>query len=552
MKNQTLVFIFCFLSLNVFAQHNNGLVSYNMSKTYEGYTMIYPHNQPNVYLINNCGEIVHSWTDEANFRPANTAYLTDEGNLVKTKRGADISQDAIWAGGGGDMIEIRSWENDLLWEFSMNNDSMRLHHDIAPMDNGNILAIAWELKTNEEAIAAGRDEAKLNQINLWPECIIEIDPSTDEIVWEWHAWDHLIQDHDDTKDNFGVVANNPQLIDLNYDTQDGKADWLHFNAIDYNEELDQILLSVPYFDEIWVIDHSTNTEQAAGNFGGNSNHGGDLIYRVGNQRAYQKGDSTDQILFFQHDAHWIDDFIPGSHPKYGHMMLFNNRVGEDYSSVETFKTAWSMYVTDYPKFDGTWPPYELTNTITHPTPTEVYSTGLSSAQLLPNNNTLICSGRTGYIVELSSQNEIVWEYKTPLAQGRPVPRDTTLSTNDNLTFRAYKYPTDYIAFEDKDLESKGHIETNPDLEWCDRLVSVSTPLQTEAKIFPNPTNGMLHLSWNTGGLIQVDIYDLMGRHRLSDSANGGMKYLDISNLEGGFYFVHIDGQIAAKLVVSNQ
>ena len=44
----------------------------------------------------------------------------------------------------------------------------------------------------------------------------------------------------------------------------GDGDWLHANSIDYNAELDQIILSIPGFNEIWVIDHSTSMAEAAG------------------------------------------------------------------------------------------------------------------------------------------------------------------------------------------------------------------------------------------------------------------------------------------------
>ncbi len=541
---------FIFLAiLNVQSQNTVGLLSYNFTQTYQGYTLIYPHNQPNVYLINNCGEVVHSWTDEANWRPGNTSYLRADGTLVKTKRDAASNLDPIWAGGGGAIVEIRSWENELLWSFELNTEFDRLHHDVAPMPNGNILMVAWESITMEEAIVQGRNPETLNQGELWPEQILEIDPSTDDIVWEWHVTDHLIQDFDETKENFGVIEDHPELVDINYDTNEGRSDWLHVNSIDYNPLLDHIMISVPQFDEVWVIDHSTTTEEAAGHFGGLSNAGGDLIYRVGNPRTHDKGDSSDQILHYQHDAHWINEFIPFSHPKFGHMVAFNNRIGPDFSTMETWESSYDMYTLDYQQVDGTWPPFEFTNTITHPEPTAFYSTGLSSVQLLPNGNTLACSGRQGYIIELNSAGEIVWEYVTPLIAGQAATQGDSLSLNNNLTFRAFKYPIDYSAFDGRDLDPKGHIELEPDEEFCDELTSTFTPETIRTNIFPNPASDLLHITWDSGEMVSIQIVDMLGRLHIREKGNGGMKYVDISTLEPQVYFIKLNDYKAQKLVV---
>ena len=156
----------------------------------------------------------------------------------------------------------------------------RLHHDIEPMPNGNILVNAWGEITREEAEALGRDPSSLNGNVLFDEIIMEIDPNTNDVVWEWKASDHLIQTFDTGKPNW---VGNPSAwqgrIDLNYIGDSSNArDWLHFNGVDYNEELDQIMVSSPTFGEFWIIDHSTTTEEAAGHTGGIYGQGGDILY----------------------------------------------------------------------------------------------------------------------------------------------------------------------------------------------------------------------------------------------------------------------------------
>lgn len=529
-------------------QNSVGLISYDITQSYQGYSLIYPHNQPNVYLIDNCGEIVHTWEDDEGFRPGNTAYLRDDGSIVKTKRPSSIVGDAIWAGGGGAIVEIRSWENDLLWSFELNNEEARLHHDVEPLPNGNILMLAWERVSREDAIAAGRDTATLLQGDLWPDYIFEMNPETDEVVWEWHAWDHLIQDHDSTKANYGVIADHPELINLNWDTNDGKSDWMHSNSIDYNRNLDQVMISVPQFHEIWIIDHTTTTEQAATGFGGFVNRGGNLLYRVGNLQAYDKGTADDQILFYQHDAHWSNEFIPESSPFANQIVCFNNRVGDNYSTIEVFPSQWMDYVVDYPKFQGAWPPFELENTITHPDTFSMYSTGLSSAQLLPNGNILACSGRQGYQFELTPQNKIVWEYVTPLLAGNPVEQGTELELNNNLTFRSFKYPIDYEAFDGKDLTPKGFLELNPDETYCDRLVDIKEPEEVFSMIYPNPASSYVQLTWDSGKLLNIQIVDALGIIHITTMGNGGMTFIDIEDLVPGIYYVVVEGLSSEKLI----
>lgn len=543
----TLLVLSAFLPLK--AQNTVGLLSYQPAFTYDGYNLIYPHNQPNVYLLDNCGEIVHVWEDSLQYRPGNTAYLMEDGRLLKTKRPASVVNDAIWAGGGGATVEIRDWDNNLDWSFTINNDTARLHHDIELLPNGNVLMIVWELKTAEEAIQAGRDPDSLDDNELWPDYVIEVNPSTDEIVWEWHVWDHLIQDFDPTKDNFGVVADNPGRLDINF-ALNGSADWLHCNSIDYNPELKQILLSSPFLSEIYIVDHSTSTEQAAGNIGGLGGVGGDFLFRWGNPRAYRAGTEEDQLLFNNHDAHWVLDFVDMAHPQFGKIALFNNQAGPDFSTVNTLRPSWDMYSWSYLRFDGQFGPAVFDLTITHPEPTEVYSTGLSSVQFLPNNNVLICSGRAGYSVELTPDNQVVWEYKTPLQGGAPVSQGTELDLSANLTFRIDRYPTDFGAFEDRSLDSQGWLELEPDSTFCG-LILPTTDLMKEysLNLYPNPARDMLTIEWEGGVYVNIEIFDILGRRVDYFKATGGRKYLDISQWQEGVYVVQVGGVQSKKLIV---
>jgi hypothetical protein len=407
--------------------------SYYDDAAYKGYTLFSPMRDTKTYLINISGEVVHIW--QSNSIPRCSVYLLENGNLLRTFFPGPNPR--FIAGGVGGGVEILDWNGSLVWEFEYSSNNYCLHHDIEILPNGNVLMIAWEYKTVGQALEAGRDPNMLPAFGLWPVHIIEVQPTgpaSGDIVWEWHIWDHLIQDFDPLKDNYGAVSDHPELIDLNYGP--GTSDWLHTNSIDYHEQYDQILLSVKNFNEIWIIDHSTTTEEAAGHTGGNSGKGGDLLYRWGNPHAYQRGTPSDQIFYAQHDAQWIETNCPGS----GNILVFNNghnRPNGPYSSVDEFIPPVNESGVYYLEPGTPYEPETLNWTYTAENPKDFYALLYSGAQRFPNGNTLICNGPPGQFFEVTSEKETVWEYVNLF----PDPY------NSNV-FNAHRYPPNYPGLQE--------------------------------------------------------------------------------------------------------
>jgi hypothetical protein len=373
--------------------------------SFDGQILFSPVDSTNTYLIDSSGTVTHSWSHD--FLPGQAVRWLGDGTLLRSIRTVGLG----YGGGAGGGIQIVQWDGTIEWDFRYDSDGNLSHHDVLPLPNGNILRIAWETKSYDEAIAAGRDPEKLSGDKLLPLHIIEVHPTgptSGDIVWEWHVWDHLIQDFDPSKDNYGVVANHPELVDFNYDVDImSLVDWLHTNSIDYNPEFDQILLSVHNFNEIWVIDHSTTTEEAAGHSGGNSGKGGDLLYRWGNPESYRAGTSTDQKLFGQHDATWIKPGCPGE----GHILVFNNGVNRPngwYSTVDEIIPPVNESGQYYLAHGEAYGP-EIQTWVYNPTPSFVAGI-LSGAERLSNGNTLICDGVAGRFFIVTPDGTTIWEY----------------------------------------------------------------------------------------------------------------------------------------------
>ena len=429
----------------------------NSPKAFPGYTLFAPKHHTLIYLMDNEGRAVRSWKSQ--YEPGQSVYLLENGHLLHC---CFTKNRGFTSGGEGGRIEEFDWDGNMVWEFEYSTDQHLSHHDVKPLPNGNILMLAVEKKTREECLAAGFNSRMMRDNQLFPEFFIEVQPTRPKggkIVWEWHVWDHLIQDNDSSKANYGDVAAHPELIDVDCNGRAVPAFWNHGNSIAYNEKLDQIVLSARGCNEVWVVDHSTTTQEAAGHAGGRSGKGGDLLFRWGNPAAYGRGTRQDRQLFQQHDAQWIPDGCPGA----GNILIFNNGLDRGYSTVVeivppvdergNYKIApGKAFGPDKPVWS-----YQAKN------PTDFYSSEISGAHRLPNGNTLICAGVRGTFFEVTPAGETVWEYVNPvvhngiLAQGEKSGLDHR-GHSWNAVFKIHRYPVDYPALAGKDLTPIGPIE----------------------------------------------------------------------------------------------
>jgi len=385
-------------------------------------------------LLNNLEQKVKIWNHAES--AIGVPHLNTDGSIILQLKSSD-HYFGNTRGPIGGVFKKLDYSGDIKWSFDFYNENYHPHHDFEILPNGNILTIGWEKKSFSEVINAGRINIE-NEI--WPLVIHEIEPSIEgdiEIIWKWHLWDHLIQDHDSSLNNYGIIKNHPELININIGefTNLSDGDWLHTNAIAYNEQLDQIIISSRHLSEIFIIDHSTTIEQASEHTGGNSNKGGDILFRWGNPINYGRGTINDQKLNAQHGAHWIPHDFPGG----GNIIIFNNNPSDATGTNNQFGN--SSVVELAPPIDGEGN-YIISDSLSFgPIDYEweyggdntFFSHFQSGAYRLLNGNTIVTSTQEKNIFEIDSLGNKVWEYDLELSDTHP-----------GYTARAKKYGIDYL------------------------------------------------------------------------------------------------------------
>ena len=425
----------------------------------EGYVLYPVKHRGDVYLLDRLGRIAHHWS-RSQYEPGQSCYLRPNGNLVRAAmwKGSSIG------GGEGGRIEEYDWDENLVWSFNFASDAGTTHHDFKILPNGNLLMLAVERKDPPAATAVGFDATRLQDGYVAPEMVIEVQKTgadTFQVVWEWHVWDHLVQGKNASLANYGKPSEKPGLLEV---TGSAPAFWNHANSIDYNAELDQIVISARSHNELWVIDHATTTAEAATHAGGARGRGGDFLYRWGNPQTYGAGTAADRKLFNQHDVQWVAPGLPGA----GHLLVFNNGLDRPEGSYSTLDELVSDVQADgsYPSVTTgqAWGPTALTWQYVATPPTSFYGVEISGTQRLPGGNTLACEGTTGRFFEVTPAGEVVWEYVNPVANAGPMAQYELAPLDpkehpENAVFKTHWYPADFAGFAGHDLTAQEVIES---------------------------------------------------------------------------------------------
>lgn len=389
----------------------------NTEQVSEGYILFSPIQTNIAYLINNEGRVINQW--QSDYRML-SVYLLENGHLLTS---VVVPNNAFPVGGTG-RVEEYDWEGNLVWSFDYNTPEQRLHHDIERLPNGNILMSAWERISPDDFISLGLHPENFPEEGdpLYYDYLIEVNPLTNDIVWEWRFLDHIVQNHDLTLSNYGQPADYPHLIDINFSNLTANVlDRTHINAISYNPDLEQIMVSSHFHSELWIIDHNS----------------GDLLYRWGNPEAYRRGTASDRQLFFQHHPHWLDN---------GNILIFNNgaQPNREFSTVIEIDPPLlddgTYHIADNTAYAPTEPIWEY-----RANPADnFFARNVSGAQRLGNGNTFITDGTNGRLFEITASGEIVWEYLNP------VFTDEAFNFRAAI-FRATRYHPDYPAFVGREL-----------------------------------------------------------------------------------------------------
>ena len=186
--------------------------------------------------------------------------------------------------------------------------------------------------------------------------ILVMDTTGKELLkWSvWDSWD---------------VKNDPLIEEFAYDR-------FHMNALNFDKD-SNYLVSVSIEDQIWKINAST----------------GEVMWKLGKNGDFKM--DTTAYFSFQHAVHMNSE---------GDLMLFDNGIYRKESRALSFTLDTATMTAR--------------NQINAPLPNSLHSSRMGSAYLLPNDNILQTSSKTGTVVVTTKTGEILWELDTPFAQYR--------------------------------------------------------------------------------------------------------------------------------------
>ena len=247
-----------------------------------------------------------------------------------------------------------------------------------------------------------------------------------EIVWEWVCSEHF--------DEMGFDEAARKAMASEQAVNKEAMDWMHINSVSFlgpNKWFDQ-------GDERFNPDNIIWSSRETNIFAIVSKKTGLIVWRVGPD--YSATPALKQLgwIIGQHHVHLIPRGLPGE----GNILVFDNGGSAGYGApnpgsptgVRSVKRDCSRVIEFDPvTLEVVWQYPESTQSLE--SYLTLYSSFISSAQRLPNGNTLITEGVDGHLIEVTQAHEVVWDYVSPYF-------DKQMKMNG--IYRAYRVPYDWV------------------------------------------------------------------------------------------------------------
>jgi hypothetical protein len=500
----------------------------------EGYILGGAYAGRSTVLIDKNGDFVHIWKHDSIIDTLNgySCYLLPNGNLLRT---AQVITDKKLTGAmpwQGAINEIDPWGR-LVWRYVLSNDTFTLHHDIKPLPNGNVLATSFMVQTKAHMIAAGVDTNLLrsggNSRFMLSEKIIEIKPKLPEggdIVWQWVMFDHVIPGEQ--------AAAHPERISGSIvSSLYNQTQWVHLNGLDYCPSTDLIVFSSRVFSELFVIDHGTTMQEAAGHSGGNRGKGGDILYRWGKPSNYRASGGT--TLDCLHCPTWIPPTSKGA----GNILFFhNNEMGIRGSEVieigPPLDSSGNFLYTSGQAFGPAQPTWKFAPG------DSFYSFAMSSAFRMEKGNTLaheaypqgnvMDTSACSMLWEISPEQKVLWKCSLKLRSGMEEGLMGGKQSYNVAKIMYYPENDSGVAKLFSRLKGNGiHAGTRP-----------SSSIQKLPRMCFNRSAGRIDF-FNVAGC-KIRVFLLEGKQIASASPAQGCFNLSAQHLRKGVYLITVDSR----------
>lgn len=412
-----------------------GATIYDPERAWNGYTVLSPLATQAVIVIDMNGNIVKRWDGYVN-SAGGPARIFPGGFVMAASGARPPNQESL------ELVQ-RDFEGNVIWRFGRNEQiqmpdgstiwSARQHHDwqredfpagyYSPEFTPAVEGSNTLILTHKNVM-----QPKVADVRLEDDRLIEVSWKGD-IVWEWLASGHI------DELGFAPDARNAIKAAPGFNKGRGSFDWLHINSATYvgpNHWFDE-------GDKRFAPNNVIISSRQASLLG-IVGRDGSIVWRLGPDFSQTPELRAIRQIVGQHHAHFIPKGLPGA----GNLLVFDNGGSSGYGFANpiapdgagAFARAGSRVLEINPVT------LELVWSYSGP---RFYSSNISSAQRLPNGNTLITEGASGRLLEVTKQGAIVWEYINPLFAG---------PNSSNNVYRGYRLPYGWIPQLERPKEQR--------------------------------------------------------------------------------------------------